>query len=348
MGILLALSWCRSRANTYKGFAEYSNTHLKEKHCNVEEKKNHTAVVENGKGGPMAVSVVLDSSALLSFLFGEGSAGEVEEILANALEDKREVLVTAVNWAEVLCRVIEARGNEGLSILQHIERTSPIQIIAVDAALAETAGVFSTRYGVPLADAFAAALAKRLNASIVTGDGDFRPLAREVSIQWLRTQPQAAPKPEPLIPAPPVIEPPPVRALVEVTPVAPVVQPVVQEPRREQKQQRNNHRPRRHHRHGMPATQRNGNQQQTTGQQPNPRRNPRHQRGSKPQHRKAHPGQQQRPPALPLVTPRKRVRPDGVGGSDHFQHTKLRDAGTPAPTPIPQPKTPKRRPKPRA
>jgi hypothetical protein len=37
-----------------------------------------------------------------------------------------------------------------------------------------------------LADAFAAALAKERKAELVTGDLEFRPLEREIRINWLK------------------------------------------------------------------------------------------------------------------------------------------------------------------
>jgi hypothetical protein len=37
-----------------------------------------------------------------------------------------------------------------------------------------------------LADAFAAALAKERRADLVTGDLEFKPLEKEIKVQWLR------------------------------------------------------------------------------------------------------------------------------------------------------------------
>jgi len=37
-----------------------------------------------------------------------------------------------------------------------------------------------------LADAFAAALAQEKKAELVTGDPEFRPLAREIKIHWVK------------------------------------------------------------------------------------------------------------------------------------------------------------------
>ena len=42
-------------------------------------------------------------------------------------------------------------------------------------------------YRISLADAFAAALARRRKAELVTGDPEFKPLEREIKIRWLTT-----------------------------------------------------------------------------------------------------------------------------------------------------------------
>jgi predicted nucleic acid-binding protein len=53
--------------------------------------------------------------------------------------------------------------------------------------LADRAADFKTRYKISLADAFAAALAKIKNAELVTGDREFKQLARDVKIHWLHS-----------------------------------------------------------------------------------------------------------------------------------------------------------------
>lgn len=278
----------------------------------------------------MAENVVLDSSALLAFLFGESSADDVEEFLAGSLEGNRRVMVSAINWAEVLCRVIEARGNEGLSILQHIERTSPIEIISVDAALAETAGVISTQYSLPLADAFAAALAKRHQALVVTGDGDFKVLEREVKIHWLRPRPEKAPAS-----ASPVVVPPQPTPVVHSEPIAASVptevKPPVAVPRQgEGKNDRSRNRP---DRRGRRPDRRGKNQPQANQSPPQPvvgyqksatqgGKDRRHHQQGRRHGAKGRPVQQPRQAPVMLSTPRKRVRPDGTTSSDHFQHVR--------------------------
>jgi predicted nucleic acid-binding protein len=51
--------------------------------------------------------------------------------------------------------------------------------------LAESAAQVKNAYGLGLADAFAAALALSKKADLVTADTDFKPLEKEIRINWL-------------------------------------------------------------------------------------------------------------------------------------------------------------------
>jgi predicted nucleic acid-binding protein len=53
-------------------------------------------------------------------------------------------------------------------------------------ALADQAALFKAAHRMSLADAFAAALAKTRKAELITGDPEFKALAKEIKIHWLR------------------------------------------------------------------------------------------------------------------------------------------------------------------
>ena len=52
--------------------------------------------------------------------------------------------------------------------------------------LTDTAANFKVRFKLDLADAFAAALAKETRSGLVAGDAEFKALAKEIKIHWLR------------------------------------------------------------------------------------------------------------------------------------------------------------------
>ena len=49
-------------------------------------------------------TTVLDASALLALFFDEPGAEQMEHLFQAASEADRPVFISAVNWAEVLCR----------------------------------------------------------------------------------------------------------------------------------------------------------------------------------------------------------------------------------------------------
>ena len=58
----------------------------------------------------------------------------------------------------------------------------PIEFHPVDRELADVAADFKSRHRLSLADAFAAALAKKKKAELVTGDPEFKAVEKEIKI----------------------------------------------------------------------------------------------------------------------------------------------------------------------
>ncbi len=132
---------------------------------------------------------VLDSWALLAFFKDEPAASEVEKIINGAVLRNRKVFLCAVNWAEVVTAIERAGGNEIARRTASEIAQLPIQIVGTDSdmKLCRTAAKLKARHNISLGAAFAAALAQEKRADLVTGDPQFRPLASDISIQWLDT-----------------------------------------------------------------------------------------------------------------------------------------------------------------
>ena len=129
--------------------------------------------------------VVLDSYALLAFLYQEKGYKEIGALIETALENRQPLLISSVNWAEIRY-VVERKsggaawGKNRLKIL-----SLPIEIVPVDQDLAELAGKIKSSRKISLGDCFAAALAKQRNGEIYTGDPEFKSLEPEWKVVWL-------------------------------------------------------------------------------------------------------------------------------------------------------------------
>ena len=132
---------------------------------------------------------VLDSWALLAFYQDEPAAAEVEKILADAVTKGRKVFLSSVNWTEALAALERAGGADVARKAAAEIAQLPVQIVGaeVDLKLCRLAARLRARHDIGLGAAFAAALALDKHASLATGDPQFRPLAGEITIQWLDT-----------------------------------------------------------------------------------------------------------------------------------------------------------------
>lgn len=130
-------------------------------------------------------SPVLDSFALLVFLFKERGHQKVIEVFEHAAANDDAALMAAPNWAEVRYVVARKGGNERWAEVRSSVLALPLQVIAADQALAEAAGALKTAKKMSLADCFAAALAQQTRKPLYTGDPEFKAVEKEVRVVWL-------------------------------------------------------------------------------------------------------------------------------------------------------------------
>ena len=131
-------------------------------------------------------TTVLDASALLAMFFGQPGMEQVRDLFHKAAEADKPMIISAVNWAEVLYRMERKQGKAGYETARRFEHTMPLDVAPLDRELAEIAAHLKNEHDLGLADAFAAALAKSKKAELVTADTDFKPLEKEIKINWLK------------------------------------------------------------------------------------------------------------------------------------------------------------------
>ena len=129
---------------------------------------------------------VLDSFALIAYFRDEPGAETMENLLVSAGKKDNPLLMTDVNYAEVKYYILKKDGAEAWGKAAKVLEGLPIDFHSTTRALADAAADFKARHKLSLADAFAAALAKERRAELVTGDLEFKPLEKEIKVQWLR------------------------------------------------------------------------------------------------------------------------------------------------------------------
>jgi ribonuclease VapC len=134
----------------------------------------------------LAPTVVLDASALLAYLQGEPGS----DLVATAL--MQGTALSAVNWAEVLSKLLE-RGQQPQTVTAQLRDLGllgqAIQIYSVDEALALTIAELlpDTRsMGLSLGDRACLALALKLKLPALTADKAWGNVNVGVSVRMIR------------------------------------------------------------------------------------------------------------------------------------------------------------------
>ena len=133
----------------------------------------------------MDEAFVLDSFAVLALLGREPGSKDVAELLRRAQKGDVCVLMTWVNLGEVAYIVERRLGSEHLYAALAAMEATALDIVPVGRELALMAAHIKAEHAIAFADAFAAALAQRHAATLVTGDPEFELLEETLDIHWL-------------------------------------------------------------------------------------------------------------------------------------------------------------------
>lgn len=128
--------------------------------------------------------IVLDASALMTFLEDRPGAEKVEELIRLGVEGKRQLLMSVVNWGEMYYSTWRANGpGVARKVLEDIAQL-PVQIIDADFDLTHRAAELRAEHKLPYTDCFAAALTADRKASLATSDKDFAHVEKKIDIVW--------------------------------------------------------------------------------------------------------------------------------------------------------------------
>ena len=128
---------------------------------------------------------MLDSYAVLAFLFQEKGHEKVLDLFEKAARADQVLFIAAPNWAEVSYMVERKVGAGHWREVRHKLLSLPLEVVPADQSLAELAGEIKAIRKMSLADCFAAALAQEKKADIYTGDPEFRSVEREIKVVWI-------------------------------------------------------------------------------------------------------------------------------------------------------------------
>jgi ribonuclease VapC len=121
----------------------------------------------------------------LKYYQDETGADKVEKLLRSAQRGLIKAFMSEINLGEVYYLTIRRIGLEPAK--ENLERllNLPIKIISPSSELIMRAAEIKAQYAISYADCFAAATAKQLSASIITGDPEFKKVEHLVSVDWI-------------------------------------------------------------------------------------------------------------------------------------------------------------------
>ena len=128
---------------------------------------------------------IMDSYALIAHFEDEPGGEKTRKILRAAVDGKARLFMSVINLGEVYYSTAKERGaakaNEILFLIDQL----PIKIMDAGRDLTIEAAKLKSSHAVSYADCFAAALAIRNSAKVVTGDNEFKKFGETVQVEWI-------------------------------------------------------------------------------------------------------------------------------------------------------------------
>ena len=128
---------------------------------------------------------LLDSFALLRFIQKEPGNEPVKAILSDSQSGKACAMLNVINMGEIIYTVQRRFGlQHKLDVVMNISRLG-IVILPATNDLVFRAAELKARFAMSYADTFAVASAIEHDATLVTGDPEFRQVENLVRILWI-------------------------------------------------------------------------------------------------------------------------------------------------------------------
>ena len=130
---------------------------------------------------------VLDSCAIIAFLYGE----QVKDIVKEVLKSNDEIYMHSVNVLEVYYDTIKRVGHDKADLfLKWIFNKTSVKIIfEITENTIKNAGYFKSKYKISLGDSFVLATARLYDAKVISSDHhefDIIEKSENISFLWIK------------------------------------------------------------------------------------------------------------------------------------------------------------------
>jgi len=130
-------------------------------------------------------NILFDSYAILKLYQDEDGADKVEELLIASRRGDLKAFMSEISLGEVHYMTIRRLGLE--SAKEYLEQffELSIQVVAPSSDIILSASEIKAEYAISYADCFAVVTALKVEATIITGDPEFKKVERLVKIKWI-------------------------------------------------------------------------------------------------------------------------------------------------------------------
>ena len=121
----------------------------------------------------------------MALLQDERASQQVESLITRAHRQQTVLLISVINLGEIWYSLARTRSASDADTAMSVVRNLGFRAVDATWEIVHLAAQFKARYRLSYADCFAAALAKREAAPLVTGDPEFKALGSEIKVHWL-------------------------------------------------------------------------------------------------------------------------------------------------------------------
>ncbi len=123
--------------------------------------------------------VIFDSYALIALFRGEEGCEYVRDILVKVSKNELSAYMSVINVGEIYYMISRKSNSKNADQAIQAVLQFPITIINADMDITLQAAALKSRFKLPYADAFAAAITIEKKATLITGDLEFENLEKE-------------------------------------------------------------------------------------------------------------------------------------------------------------------------
>ncbi len=128
---------------------------------------------------------VFDTFAVIAHFEAESGGEKVKDLLKSAESGEISLGMSLINMGELAYVISREQGRDKAQSMLEDLRSFPIKFYEATEERILAAAWLKAEYSISYADAFAASLARELDAFLVTGDPEFKAIKHNLSLFWL-------------------------------------------------------------------------------------------------------------------------------------------------------------------